>query len=90
MAFIQNVERMRPIILLSVACPTLLYLSSLSHKWPDFLGGGGGGSCGIQNVCFDFLSNFFSETFLILRIQRDMITNVHTSPCKVPVILVRF
>jgi hypothetical protein len=44
-----------------------------------------------QNVCVDFLYNFFSETLLIPRgIQRDIIINVHTSSCKVPVIIVGF
>ena len=42
-------------------------------------------------MCFDFLYNFFSETFFILRrIERDMIKSVHRSACKVPAILVRF
>jgi hypothetical protein len=41
-------------------------------------------------MSFDFLYNFFSETFIILRrTQRDTIINVHRSSCKVPVILVR-
>jgi hypothetical protein len=30
------------------------------------------------------------ETFLILRIQRDIVINVKTSSCKVPVILIGF
>ena len=38
-------------------------------------------------MCFDFLYNF--ETFLIVRrIQRDIVINVKTSLCKIPVILV--
>jgi hypothetical protein len=44
-----------------------------------------------QNVDNDFLHNFCLKTFLTLRrIQRDIIMNVKTSSCKVPVILVRF
>jgi len=30
------------------------------------------------------------KTFLILRIQRDIIISVHMSSCKVPIILVGF
>jgi len=41
-------------------------------------------------MCFYFLYSL-SELFLLLRrIQRDIITNVRTFPCKVPVILVIF
>ena len=40
-------------------------------------------------MCFIF-STILSETFLILRINKpDMIMNVHMSPCKVSIILVR-
>jgi hypothetical protein len=43
-----------------------------------------------QKMCFYFLYNL-SELFLLLRrIQRDIITNVRTFSCKVPVILVVF
>ena len=42
-------------------------------------------------MCFDFLYNFLSETFLVLRtIQRDTVTNFQTFSCKLPVILVGF
>ena len=42
-------------------------------------------------VCFPFFVQFLPETFLILRrIQRDITVNIHTSSCKVPVILFRF
>jgi hypothetical protein len=38
----------------------------------------------IQNVSFDFLYNFFSETYFILRRnERDMIKNTYWSSCKV-------
>jgi hypothetical protein len=45
----------------------------------------------IQNVCFDVSLQILPKMFLILkRIQRDIVTNVKISSCKVPVILVRF
>ena len=41
-------------------------------------------------MCFDFLYNVLSETFLILsKIQLDIVINVRGSSCSVPVILVR-
>ena len=44
-----------------------------------------------DKMCYDFLCNFFSETFLIpRRIQRDVIPNVHRSSCKVPATLTGF
>jgi hypothetical protein len=44
-----------------------------------------------HKICVLILSTNFSEAFLILRrSERRMITNVHTSSSKVPVILVRF
>jgi hypothetical protein len=40
-------------------------------------------------MCFDFRFNFFSKTTLILRrIQRDIVKNIETCSCKVPVILI--
>ena len=39
---------------------------------------------GTQNVCFEFLYSFWSETFLILRRnERDVIESVHWSSCEV-------
>ena len=38
-----------------------------------------------------YRKQMLSETFLILiRIQRDIITNEHTSSCKLPIIIVEF
>ena len=62
----------------SVAHRTLPYLWTLSHKRKNF---------GIEFLNYLFVWFFLqilSETFLILRrIQRDTITNVETSSCKV-------
>ena len=42
-------------------------------------------------MIFSFSPQSLPETFIILRrIQRDMITNVYRSSCKVAVIVVRF
>jgi hypothetical protein len=38
---------------------------------------------------FGFSLQLLSETFLILRTERDIITNVDTSSCTVPAIVVR-
>jgi hypothetical protein len=71
-------------VLSSVACPALLYFS-ISHKRHDK-------KKLLYIKCVSrFSLQFWSETFLILRIsERDMITNVYCSSCKVPVILVWF
>ena len=46
-------------------------------------------SCRTYHV-FDFLYNL-SETFIILRrYERDMVENVYSTLCKVPVVTVRF
>jgi len=45
----------------------------------------------ILNIKCVLIFNDFLETLLILKgIQRDIIINVHTPSCKVPVILIRF
>jgi hypothetical protein len=83
---IQHAKRMRSIILSSVACLALLYVSTLSHKRHDF-------RKKLLNIkcVFWFFLQLLSETFLILRrIQRDIIINVHRSLCKVPLLLSDF
>ena len=78
-------RHMRCIILPSAACPALLYFSTLALKRHDFLKQ-------IENkMCVLIFCATLSEIFLILRrIQRDIITNVHKSSGKVPVIPAKF
>jgi hypothetical protein len=82
---IQDAMRMRHIVMCG--------LPSLYHILPHYLKKRARfskkKSHSTQNVCFDFFHKFFSETFLILRrTEGDIITNVHRSVCKVPVIVV--
>jgi hypothetical protein len=69
------------IILPSVACMALPYFSALSRKWLKYR---------TRNVCSDFLSYFFSKTFLTLKTILQDITNLHSSSHKVHIILHRF
>jgi hypothetical protein len=83
---IQHAMCMHHIILSSVACLALPYISTLSHKWHDF-------QKKLLNVrcVFWFPLQHLSETFLILRRSHwGSIINGHMLSCKVPVILVRF
>ena len=83
---IQHAKRMRRIISSSRACQTVPYFSTLSHKRQDFRE-----NVTEHKMCVLIFSTTLSSTFLILRkIGRDMVTNVHMSSCKVPVIHVRF
>jgi len=75
-------NRMRSIILSSLARLVLPYFSTLFSKRHDF-------RLKVMNIkCFHFFLRVLSETFLVLRvIRRDAIINVRTSSCKVPVII---
>jgi hypothetical protein len=80
---IQHAKRMRHIILSSVACPAVLYFSTLSHERHDFEK-----KKLFETKCvFWFSLQLLSETFLILRRIGPHIINVHRSSCKVPIIL---
>ena len=70
-------------IMSSVACLTVPYFSTLSHKRHDFRK-----KVFKREVFVLIFSTFLSEIFIILRrIQRDIIITVHTSSCKVPVFI---
>jgi len=81
-----GIQQRASAILSSVACPTIQYFSTISHKWHDF-----------QNkviehqTCVSTLSTTFTETFFILRrTYWDMIKNVHCLPVKYPSFLSNF
>jgi hypothetical protein len=70
-----------------VACPSLKYFSTFSHKGTILEK-----KKLLNTKCvFWFSLQLFSETVIILRInKRDVIKNVHWSSCKVRFMLVRF
>jgi len=72
--FIQHAERMRRVVFSCVTClPLPYFFSTLSHKRHNIREN----SYSTQNVCSDFLYNFFSETFFSLkRVPRDIVINV--------------
>jgi hypothetical protein len=79
-------RRMRHIVTSYVAPLAPAGFSTLSHKRRDFRK-----QVTEHKMCFNSFYDFFSEIFLILRItKRDIIINVKTCSCKVPVILVGF
>ena len=85
---IQRAKHMRRIILSSVASAAPPYFSMLCHKRRNFFLGGG---VVLSRKCVLMLATNLFEIFLILRrIQRDIVINVKTSLCKVPVIPVGF
>jgi len=78
---------MLSIILSSVACLSLPCIFTLSHKGQDFRK-----KKDIEHkMCAFIFSTILSENFPILEgIQGGIMINVHRSPRRVPVILVRF
>jgi len=85
--FIQHAKRMRRIVLSSAACPALPHFPTLSHKPHDIRH-----KATKHKMCAFWCSlQLLSEIFLILRImQRDIVTQVHKSLCKVLALLVIF
>ena len=84
--FTKHAKFVHYIILSFVACLDLPYFSTLSHKGTIF----GKKLMNIKCV-YGFSLQLLSETLLSVKeIQQDIITNVHRSSCKAPIILVRF
>ena len=76
-------------LLSSVSSPVLPYFSTLSHKWHDFLGGGG--EVIEHKMCVLALPlQLLSETFLTPRRIQEGVIMLSKFLCKVTIILVRF
>jgi hypothetical protein len=81
----QHAKRMRRYALSSLAYLAVPYFTILSPKRHDFRK-----KVVERKACVLMFSTNLSGEFLILRIiQRDIVINVHTTSCKVPVILAR-
>ena len=83
---VQPAKRMRHIVLSSVACQAVPVFPYDPTNGTIF-----GKKDVIQHKCvFRFSVQFSSETFIILRrTEREIVINIHSSPCKVRVIVVR-
>jgi hypothetical protein len=75
---IQHAKRMRPIVVSSVACLALPHFWTLSHKQHVFRK-----KLFKIKYVFWFSLQRLSETFLILRTQRDAVINVRPPSCSV-------
>ena len=83
---IQHTTRMRHIVASFVASLAPPYFSTLSHRRCDFRV-----KVTEHEMCVLIFSTTLCKTFLILKIiQRDIVINVKTFSCKVPVIFVEF
>ena len=76
---------MHSIILSFVACLALPHLPNTSHKWNNFWK-----KVLEHNMCVLIFSTILSETFLIIRNEREIITNLHRTSCKVTIFLAGF
>ena len=75
---ILNAQRIRRIILSSVACPALPYFSTLSHKRQDFR------KKVTEHKMCSFFSTILSGKFLIIsKTEQDSTINVYMSSCTV-------
>jgi hypothetical protein len=84
--FIQHAERMCRITLSPVACLSVPYFPTLSHKWYNFRE-----KVIERKMCALIFSTNLSKIFLILRrIHRDTVINRHSLSYKVSFILVTF
>ena len=85
--YIYHVKRIRHIVLSYVVYPTSPYFSTLSYKQHNFWKK----KSNAHKIVRWFSLQLLSVTSPILkRIQQIIIIYIHGSPCKVPVILVRF
>jgi hypothetical protein len=84
---IQHATRMPRVILPPVACPSLPYISTLSHKRRHFRQKK---VIGHKMCVLIFSTNIVSNTYILRRIERDFAITVRWAASKVPVILVRF
>ena len=79
----QTASFLRRNVLSSVACPHRPCFPTLSRKGHHF-------RQNLWNIKRAFSFFFFSESFLILRVRRNVVINEHRASFKVPITPVRF